>query len=295
MKSSNPPDFDSRRSALKILSLTALGAGTVSMGQSTASAAPIPSNGACLLTPQSIEGPYYFDPKLERSEITEGHKGIPVKLKLQVIGADCHAIPNARVDIWHCDAQGFYSGYDRQGDSGNISTKGQTFLRGTQFADSAGEVLFTTIYPGWYPGRTAHIHFKIFLDKNTVLTAQLYFPDALNEFIYANVPAYKRNFQRDTINATDLFALEASSAAFAGVKEETDHYLVSLLAGVDPSARPRMNPMPGGPPPDLLNGPGEFPRPPPGPPPGGDGTFSHRRQMTNEERLRALVPASLKK
>jgi protocatechuate 3,4-dioxygenase beta subunit len=296
MKSTNPPDFDSRRNVLKVLSLTALGAGTVSMGpSSTAFAAPIPSNGACLLTPQSVEGPYYFDPKLERSEITEGHKGIPVKLKLQVLGADCHALPNTRVDIWHADAQGLYSGYDRQGDSGNISTKGQTFLRGTQFANSAGEVLFTTIYPGWYPGRTAHIHFKIFLDKKTALTAQIYFPDALNEFIYANVPAYKRNHQRDTINATDLFALEATSAAFAGVKEENDHYLVSLLVGVDPSAHPGMNPMPGGTPPDSLNGPGEFRRLPPGPPPGGSGEFPYRRQMTDEERLRALVPEPLMK
>ena len=254
MKPSIPPDFNSRRNALKMLSLTALGAGTAGIGHSTTYAEPIPSSGACLLTPQSIEGPYYFDPKLERSLITEGHEGIPVKLRLQVIGADCHALANARVDIWHADAQGFYSGYDRQGGSRNISTRGQTFLRGTQFADSAGEVLFTTIYPGWYPGRTAHMHFKIFLDKTSVLTAQIYFPDALNEFIYTNVPAYKRSHQRDTINSTDLIALEATSTAFAAVKEENDHYLVSLLVGVDPSGRPRINSMPSGTPPDLLSG-----------------------------------------
>lgn len=290
MKSSNSPDSDSRRTALKMLSLTALGTGIIDIGSSAAHAAPVQSNGACLLTPQSVEGPYYFDPKLERSQITEGHQGIPVKLKLQVLGADCLAFPNARVDIWHADAQGFYSGYDRQGDSGNISTKGQTFLRGTQYSNSAGEAVFSTIYPGWYPGRTAHIHFKIFLDKNTVLTAQIYFPDALSEFIYTNVPAYKRNFRRDTINATDPIAQEATSAAFAGVKEENDHYLVSLQVGVDPSARPRMNFIPGGPP----TGSGELRGPPPGPPPDGNGAFTDRRLMTDEERLRALVPASRK-
>jgi protocatechuate 3,4-dioxygenase beta subunit len=289
MKSSHPPDSDSRRTVLKTLSLAALGAGTVNTGLSAARAAPVPSNGACFLTPQSIEGPYYFDPKLERAEITEGHAGIPVILKLQVIGADCVAIPNARVDVWHADAQGFYSGYDRQGDSGNISTRGQTFMRGTQFSNSAGEVFFKTAYPGWYPGRTAHIHFKVFLDKKSVLTAQIYFPDALSEFIYANVPAYKRKVRRDTINVTDLIAQDATSAAFASVKEESDHYLVSLLVGVDPSARPTMNFIPGGPPP---TGSGALRGPPPGPPPDGFGAFPGRRQMTDEERLRALVPSS---
>jgi len=287
MKPSKSPDSVSRRNALKMLSLTALGAGIVNLGSSAARAAPNPSNGACFLTPQSIEGPYYFDPKLERANITEGHAGIPVKLKLQVIGSDCVAIPNARVDVWHADARGYYSGYDRQGDSANISTRGQTFMRGTQFTNSAGEVLFMTAYPGWYPGRTAHIHFKIFLDKKSVLTAQIYFPDALSEFIYTNVPAYKRKARRDTINFTDLIAQEATSAAFAGVKEENDHYLVSLLVGVDPSTSSMMNFMPGSLPP---TGSGALRGPPPGSPPDGFGAFPGRRQMTDDERLRALVP-----
>jgi len=289
----NSPDSSPRRDTLKLLSLAALGAGTLgSIGSPRVQAATIPSNGACLLTPQSVEGPYYFDHKLERSEITEGHEGIPVKLKLQVIGADCLVLPNARVDVWHADAQGFYSGYDRQGDSGNISTKGRIFLRGTQFSNSNGEVLFTTIFPGWYPGRTAHIHFKIFLDKSTVLTAQLYFPDALNEFIYTNVTAYKRKALRDTLNATDPIALEATSAAYASIKEEGGHYLATLVAGVDPAARPGIEPMPGGPPPDFSVRSGELLRPPPGPPPGGSFPFANRKQLSSEERLRALVPGS---
>ena len=293
MGSSNFPEFNSRRNTLKLLSLAAVGAGTISsLGSLRAMAATVTSDGACLLTPQSVEGPYYFDPKLERSEITEGHEGIPVKLKLQVMGANCHVMPNARVDVWHADAQGFYSGYDKQGDSGNISTKGQTFLRGTQFSNTDGEVLFTTIFPGWYTRMTAHIHFKVFLDKSTVLTAQIYFPDALNEFIYTNVPAYKRNTRRDTINATDPIALDATSTAYASIKEGGDHYLATLVVGVDPSARSKVGPMPGGPPPGIPTGNGEFRGPPPGPRPGGDNIFANRKQMSNEERLRALVPGS---
>ncbi len=72
----------------------------------------------------------------------------------------------------------------------DVSTNGEKFLRGTQMTDAAGSVSFRTIYPGWYRGRTAHIHFKVFLDTKTVLTGQLYFPDALSEFIYTSVPPY---------------------------------------------------------------------------------------------------------
>ena len=38
----------------------------------------------------------------------------------------------ARVDIWHCDAAGAYSGYDRE------RSAGARWLRGTQFADARG-------------------------------------------------------------------------------------------------------------------------------------------------------------
>src|SRR5206468_12278161 len=41
------------------------------------------------------------------------------------------------------------------------NTRNQKFLRGYQVSDSNGAVEFLTIYPGWYGGRTVHIHFKI--------------------------------------------------------------------------------------------------------------------------------------
>ena len=107
----------------------------------------------CVLTPESVEGTFYFDPKLKRGDIAEGRPGVPLKLLLQIVNAgNCAPIPEARVDIWHSDATGQYSGYGRQPGSGNVSTRGQTFLRGTQFADLAGLARFTTIYPGWYLG-----------------------------------------------------------------------------------------------------------------------------------------------
>ncbi|HEX5932004.1 MAG TPA: protocatechuate dioxygenase [Methyloceanibacter sp.] len=133
-----------------------------------------PNGKVCILTPEAVEGPFYFDPKLVRAAVAEGKVGAPLTVALQVVDAEtCAAFNEARVDIWHCDGLGVYSGYARQ-ETG--SAKGETFLRGTQFAASDGAVRFDTIYPGWYPGRTPHIHFKVILDDKDLVTDQLYFP-----------------------------------------------------------------------------------------------------------------------
>lgn len=216
----------------------------------------LPGAAVCVLMPQAIEGPYYFDPKLVRTDITEGKPGVPLGLTLQVADAQsCAPLSGARVDVWHADALGVYSGYPRQTDARNVSTEGQHFLRGTQATDASGIATFTTIYPGWYQGRTTHIHCKVFLDSNTVLTTQLYFPDALSEYIYTNVPPYNtRGRDRDTANVNDMVIKMGggSHASFCSIKEEADRYVASLIIGVDRNAKPvgQDNPPPDGPPPD---------------------------------------------
>lgn len=191
---------------------------------------------ACVLTPQSESGPYYFDPKLVRADIAEGRPGVPLSLRLRVIEAGaCTPIPGARVDIWHCDARGIYSGYPGQGDTHKLDQSGKTFLRGTQMADAAGWAAFKTIYPGWYAGRATHIHFRVFLDEATVLTGQTFFPEALNEFIYTNVPDYTgRPKQRLVVNANDRVATDADPdhRAYCAIKEERDQYLATLTLAV---------------------------------------------------------------
>ena len=78
-----------------------------------------------------MEGPFYFDPKLVRSDVTEGKQGAPLAVTLQIVQTSDRApIPDARVDLWHAEREGLYSGYERQ-ETG--SSKGETFLRGTQF------------------------------------------------------------------------------------------------------------------------------------------------------------------
>ena len=145
----------------------------------------------CPLTPSQTEGPFYFDPRLARSDIREGRPGILLRLRLQVVGADdCAAFGDARVDIWHCDAAGQYSGYDSE------RSAGETFLRGTQLADAQGIVSFSTIYPGWYGGRATHVHIKAWT-RGREVTSQIYFPDALSEIVhregaYAGRPAGRR-------------------------------------------------------------------------------------------------------
>jgi protocatechuate 3,4-dioxygenase beta subunit len=107
-------------------------------------------------------------------------------------------------------------------------------LRGTQFTGTEGEVHFNTIYPGWYPGRTPHIHFKTFVDDRNVITGQLYFPDHITEHIYATTAPYReRKGERDTFNANDfIFAMQSGADTMVDLKQESGSYLASLVIGI---------------------------------------------------------------
>jgi protocatechuate 3,4-dioxygenase beta subunit len=146
---------------------------------------------ACTVTPQQTEGPFFLDTKLQRSDLRAeagggARPGVPLVLSLRLLsvaGSRCAPLAGAAVDIWHCDASGVYSGVD-----GN---KG-TFLRGYQVSDAQGRVRFTTIYPGWYPGRAVHVHFKLRgkspAGQGYEFTSQLYFDEALNDKVFAVAP-----------------------------------------------------------------------------------------------------------
>jgi protocatechuate 3,4-dioxygenase beta subunit len=207
----------------------------------TAQAGPAesaPSNAkVCILTPEAAAGPFYFDPKLVRIAVAEGKTGAPLALTLKVLEAEsCVTLDKVRVDIWHCDGGGVYSGYARQ-ETG--SAEGETFLRGTQFTDGDGAVRFDTIYPGWYPGRTPHIHFKIILDDRDLVTGQLYFPDSVSDQVYATQSPYReRNQARDTTNANDFIFLEQRGAdTVVDIKEDAGSYRAALVIAVDRARR----------------------------------------------------------
>lgn len=221
-----------RRQALAGLAGAALPLAAPALAR--AEAPTLIAEAACFLTPRATEGPFYFDPALVRTDIREDREGVPLALAMQVVDAGCVPIPGARVDIWHCDATGHYSGYGGQGDD-RSSTVGATFLRGTQFADAGGVARFLTIYPGWYPGRATHIHFKVFLADDTLVTAQAYFPDALSDQVYAGAEPYsRRGSERGTRNANDgvLARSGAGAESVFSLAEITTGYEGSLVVGV---------------------------------------------------------------
>ncbi len=245
------PEQFSRRQALRSLAAGAAIASTRADAGDLAQTAEKPEAGAtqpsaaeqpagqCTLFPQAVEGPYYFDPKQVRADITEGRPGLPLALHLRFIAAgSCAPLANVRVDIWHADAGGVYSGYSGQGDRRDVSTKGQTYLRGTQFTDANGNVAFATIFPGWYPGRTPHIHIKAFLDDVTMLTGQAYFSDDVNSRIYRNNEPYTSRPTPDTTNATDGIyqsGMKDGGGIVFLMEETTTPMVAGLVIAVDRS------------------------------------------------------------
>jgi protocatechuate 3,4-dioxygenase beta subunit len=183
-----------RRDLLRLAGAVGLGS---LLGSELQAAPSVSWAGSCTLTPSAIAGPFYLDLDLLRSDITEGRPGFPLDLYLQVVRlSDCLPIAGAVVDLWHASAGGRYSGIASEG------TAGQTFLRGIQITPSSGIVHFRTIYPGWYPGRTTHLHLKVNPDLATELTTQLYFRDEVSRSIYG-LPPYSLRGQNPTTNALD--------------------------------------------------------------------------------------------
>ena len=170
--------------------------------------APSLDQDICILTPEQVEGPYFFIAPL-RSNVVEDRSGIPLELSLQVVNHEtCQPIAGATVEIWHCDAAGIYSGYpedmsrapfdtllliaDAGDETGHVEPINEkSFLRGAQVSDQSGMIRFNTIVPGWYEPRIPHIHVKVFYQDKSYLTTQLYFSEDLTQEIYATHSAYQ--------------------------------------------------------------------------------------------------------
>jgi len=157
-------------------------------------------------TPHVNEGPYYYDSKMNRSDITDGKMGVPITYRFTLLDANCKPISGAVVDIWQCDKDGIYSAYASQG------TGGQIFLRGFQYTDAHGEATFTAIFPGWYSGRLTHLHGKIFLNGVMKDTTNFFFPKNVETAVY-NSSLYSARGQNNVTVAQDV-ELKGDTAAY---------------------------------------------------------------------------------
>jgi protocatechuate 3,4-dioxygenase beta subunit len=214
----------SRRRALAVfggLGLAAVLPGCADDDPAATPATSAPQGSAdCVLMPELTEGPYYLDLDLVRHDITEGRPGLPLELAVGVVDAEsCDPVEGAAVDVWHCDAEGAYSGVE--GDAG-------TFLRGVQVTGADGVAAFRTILPGWYAGRAVHVHLKVALGTTDVHTGQLFFDEATIAAAYESAP-YTARGAPDTSNEADgIFGQSGGTTVVAVTPGETYRGTVTL-------------------------------------------------------------------
>jgi len=236
----------SRRDTLKLLgvgsaalfaSLARSGATNLAMPTSMPRAAL-----ACVVRPELTIGSYFVDDQLNRSDIrfepadNSVKRGAPLTLAIgvyDVANRRCTPLEGAQVDVWHCDALGHYSGVDEPG----FDSTGLIFLRGFQLTDANGKVQFKTIYPGWYSGRTVHIHFMIrttgAAGQRYEFVSQLFFSDMLTDRVHAQKP-YKRKGRRNTRNADDNIYSKGGDQLLLNVTgNSSSSYIARINIGLD--------------------------------------------------------------
>jgi protocatechuate 3,4-dioxygenase beta subunit len=262
-----------------------------------------PPLAGCRLIPEQEVGPYYVADELLRSDITEGKPGVPLALRVVVLDSrTCTPLPNAAIDIWHCDALGLYSGFTKQNPMGpggpggfggpprdfdpqhpgnrpgprenmgappaNHPTDKLTFLRGIQLTAADGSVNVRTVFPGFYMGRTNHIHFKVRVDGDTdgksyvaghtSHVGQIFFPEEVAAELMKHQPYSLHEIHRVTATEDDIFTDQHGDLSVANLQpvrsgEVSAGFRADLVAYVDPNATPAATGRmlgPGGPPPN---------------------------------------------
>lgn len=196
---------------------------------------------SCVVRPAQVEGPFFVDEKLLRSDIrsdpSDGsvRPGTPLTLEFVVSrldGVSCTPFEGVLVDVWQCDALGFYSDVV----DATFDTTGKKYLRGYQVTDAGGAAAFLTIYPGWYAGRTIHVHFKLRTDPSAAValefTSQLYFDDALSDVVFTAEP-YASRGERTVRNAADgIYQNSGSQLLLAVVEDGAGGYTATFEIGI---------------------------------------------------------------
>jgi len=232
----------SRREVLKLISggSAALVAGmslpqiVSAQSEATEAATAFPS---CVVRPEVTEGPYFVDEQMNRFDLRVDPRDNSVKTGLpfllvynvsDVTGGQCALLEGAQVDVWHCDADGVYSGVNDPG----FDTDGEQWLRGYQITDENGIAQFLTIIPGWYSGRAVHIHFKIRTEtedgESYEFTSQFFFDPELIEELYSEEPYTDRGLP-NTPNEVDFIYQQTDGVMTLDVTEMTEEQLEVLV------------------------------------------------------------------
>jgi len=267
-----------------------------------------PAPDVCTLEAEQEVGPYYVANEMIRQDIREDKPGFPLALELLVLDSrTCQPLPQAAIDVWHCDALGLYAGYtknnpmegpggpggppggpppgfdpehpDRRppggpggpppfGMGGPPATDKLTFLRGIQFTDALGRASFQTVFPGFYQGRTNHIHFKVRLGGNTGIAeghhtylaghishvGQVFFPENVSADLMKQHPYADHKIHRTTTAEDGVFNGQHGDTQIASLKflepgKPISGMKANLVVAVDPSATPAPAQRQDGPPP----------------------------------------------
>jgi protocatechuate 3,4-dioxygenase beta subunit len=247
IESVEEPANPDRRRAFRAIAAALAGApiaGALGCGSDNAPAPAAPTaptttstaGSACVEAASETRGPFpdmtgmANNQAFYRQDVREGRAGLPLTLMLTIVNVRnaCGPVSGAAVEIWQCDAAGWYSEYAQPGYNGT----GQTFLRGLQVSNGSGQVTFTTIYPGWYQGRATHIHVDVIVNGARVKSTQIAFPEDVTRQVYAT-GVYASKGQNPTANANDNVFADGTSTELAVLSGDTSSgFTATLTIGV---------------------------------------------------------------
>ncbi len=193
---------------------------------------------AVALTAATTEGPCYFQSDTGE-DISLGKTGLPMQLCAQLVDEACNPLEGYTIEVWHCDVRGIYSGDTSSSDdagrfAGDFCTAGDaeaeqsTYFRGQLTTDASGRVNFATVFPGWYSGRTIHIHFAVTdPDGTSRVISQWGFPEAFTTEICTTHDQYADRGVQDTPIANDnVFPSEGYEDYLLTLEQNSDGTLL---------------------------------------------------------------------
>lgn len=198
------------------------------------------SGTVCHLTGDLTLGPCYFDPEDYRQDISDGELGVPVVFAIQALDANCEPLEGVVVDLWHTNHEGYYSGDNSASSSqesflrefcadNNARALASRWHRGVQITDADGVAYFKSCFPGWYAGRTNHIHLRFVHNGQVSLDTQLGFPDAVCNEIFTSNPDYSGQ-QQDTSGVGDSVFGASFDEYLMAVEKKSDRSMLAYKA-----------------------------------------------------------------